>query len=381
MFIEKIPFGLIAIFFGWMTWQAQPSTNQHSSAFVLAATELTNFRLLSGCGEYVLYRPAPDPSAWSATARLAMIAGGVLIWALPLLLYYARQPIRAALGYWILLQMIPPMLLSFIVPITDRYLFLPSVGVCILLADITAGLAGRFRWARWFFWGLFACLVVVCGRKTSAYIDEWRDPRSVWYGAQLKTKSPQVFQFLGEIYQIAGDRVNTFVKSGAALEVTNETRLAEAVLDDASATERLRAEWQGASQTKTNSVAYRDLLWNFAWKHYKESLDHRGKLSTPNLFVNRGRLLVSEGKYEQAIPEFQNALQFAQNSSYEIVRQEGVINALRAIGVAYWNMRNYKEAEQWLLKAQAIQNKSGRAWVPTLDQEVQKIKTLAEGQK
>jgi hypothetical protein len=381
MFIEKIPFGIVVIFFGWMTWQAQPNTNQHSSAFVLAMTELTNLFLLSGCGEYVLYRVAPDPTAWSAMARLGIIAAAVLVWAVPLLLYFARQPIRAALGYWILLQMIPPMLLSFVVPVTDRYLFLPSVGVCILLADIAAGLAGRVKWARWLFWGLFVALAVVCGRKTSAYVDEWRDPRSVWYGAHLKTKNSQVSQFLGEIYQTAGDRVDNFVRTGAALEVTNETRLAETVLNDGSAADRLRAEWQHTSPAKTNSVAYRDVLWNLAWEEYKESLAHRGKLSTPNLFMNRGRLLVSQGKYEAAIAEFQNALQFAQNSSYKIVRQEGVINALRAIGVAYWNARNYKEAEQWLVKALAVQKKSGQVWVPTLDQEVQKIKVLAGGQK
>jgi protein O-mannosyl-transferase len=381
MFAEKIPFGLIVIFFGWMTWQAQPSTNQHSNAFVLAATELTNLGLLSGGGEYVLYRSAPDPVAWSEAARLAMILGAVVIWVLPLVFQLTGQPIRAALGYWILIQMIPPMLLSFIVPITDRYLFLPSVGVCILLADIAAGLAGRYARMPLLFWGLLAGLVAFCGMKTSHYIDEWRDPRSVWYGAHLKTSSSQVSQFLGEIYQNAGDRMNAYVSSSATLDVTNDIKFAEAVLNDASATERLRAEWQGTSAAKTNSIAYRDSLWNLAWEQYKESLNRRGTLSTPNLFMNRGRLLVSQGKYEAAIAEFQNALRFAENSSYEITRQEGAINALRAIGVAYWNMRNYKEAERWLLKAQVIQKKSGQKWVPTLDQEVQKIHALAEMQK
>jgi tetratricopeptide (TPR) repeat protein len=280
-----------------------------------------------------------------------------------------------------LIQMIPPMLLSFIVPITDRYLFLSSVGACILLADIAAGLAGRFARVRWFYWALFAGLVAFCGMKTSRYIDEWCDPRSVWYGVHLKTRSPQVSQFLGEIYQNAGDRVGAFVNSGAALDLTNDVKIAEAVLNDTSATERLNAEWHGTSPTKTNSVAYRDLLWNLAWEQYKESLARRGSLSTPNLFMNRGRLLVSQGKYKAAIVEFQNALRFAETSSYAVTRQEGAINALRAIGVAYWNMRNYQEAEQWLLKAQAIQKKSGQAWVPTLDQEVQKIHALAESQK
>ena len=381
MFAEKVPFGLMTLFFGWMTWQAQPSTNQHSSPFVLAATELTNLSLLSGCDEYFLYRPAPDPTPWSAAARLGIIAGAAIVWLVPLLIYYARQPIRAVLGYWILIQMIPPMLLSFVVPITDRYLFLPSVGACILIADVSAGLAGRLGRAGWLMWGLFVGLAVFCGVKTSEYIDEWRDPRSVWFGAHLKTSNPQVSQFLGEIYQIAGDRVNAFVSAGAKPDVTNEAKFSEAVLKDPSATERLSAEWQGTSPTKTNSVAYRDTLWSLAWEQYKESLAHRGTLSTPNLFMNRGRLLVSQGKYDAAVVEFQNALRFAENSSYEVVRQEGAINALRAIGVAYWNMRNYKEAEQWLLKAQVIQKKSGKPWVPTLDQEVQKIQLLSASQK
>lgn len=381
MFAEKIPFAAIIVFFGWMTWQAQPSTNQHSSPFVLAMTELTNLSLLSAWGQFTLYRAAPDGAAWTAMERIGIISAAVIIWALPLLLYWMRQPIRAVLGYWILVQMVPPMLLSFIVPITDRYLFLPSVGACILLADVVAGWAGRFGRAGWLFWGIFAAFAAYCGVKTSDYIDEWRDPRSVWYGAHLKTKNPQVYQFLGEIYQTAGDRIGAFINSGAKLDLTNETKLAEAVLNDPSSIEKLSAEWQGTSAAKTNSVAYRDALWNLAWEQYKESLVRRGSLSTPNLFMNRGRLLVSQGKYEAAILEFQNALRFAQNSSYEVIRQEGSVNALRAMGVAYWNMRNYKEAEQWLLKAQAVQKKSGQAWVPTLDQEVQKIHMLAAGQK
>ena len=97
--------------------------------------------------------------------------------------------------------------------------------------------------------------------------------------------------------------------------------------------------------------------------------------------MNRGRLLVRQGKPEAAIREFQQALGFAQASSYELVRQETVTHALFAIGVAHWNLHNYKEAEQWLLKAQDTQRKSGRAWVPALDHEVERIKSLAAGQQ
>jgi tetratricopeptide (TPR) repeat protein len=120
-------------------------------------------------------------------------------------------------------------------------------------------------------------------------------------------------------------------------------------------------------------------LWDLAWQRYEESAARRGTLSAPNLFMCRGRLLVNRGKYAQAIPEFQNSLALAQSSSYILVRTEGVTHALFAIGVAYWSMGNYAEAQQWLLKAQAVQKQSGRVWLPALDQEVERIKRVAAG--
>jgi hypothetical protein len=386
---DKVPFGLITVFFGWMTWHAQPGTNQTAHVFVLADTVLTNLWLLTGFGSYVTYRVAPDPAAWSALGRAAVLAGALLVWFAPGLWLYPRRPVRAVFCWWMLVHMVPPMLLSFIVPITDRYLFLPSVGICILLADLAGSclpsarktsLATAFAPYQVGIAGILLLTACVWGAKTWNYLQEWSDPRSVWYGAHLKTKSSQVSQFLGEVYQTAGDRVNEFITSGKAADVTNEFLLAEAVLADPAQAEALRNEWIGHSSGRTNSLGYRDELWKLAWNQYSESLIHRGTLSTPNLFMNRGRLLVSQGKYERAIPEFQNALAFAQNSTYEVIRQESGINAMRAIGVAYWNMHKYGDARQWYLKAQDVQKKSGQTWVPTLDEEVRKISALAAGQ-
>ena len=237
-----------------MTWHAQPSTNQASQAFVLASTQFTNLWLLTGLGQYVLYRPAPDPAAWSQGGRLLIVLAAAACWALPLLLLRARQPLRAALGYWVLIQMVPPMLLGFIVPITDRYLFLPSVGVCILLAHIADPPSPRRPSGRSIGCALLIGLGAVWTAKTWSYLDEWRDPRSVWYGAHFKTSAPQVAEFLGDIYQNAGDRLRNFVDSGAGLAVTREVDLARAVLgDDVATVGRLQAEWQGRAPTGTNS--------------------------------------------------------------------------------------------------------------------------------
>jgi tetratricopeptide (TPR) repeat protein len=249
--------------------------------------------------------------------------------------------------------------------------------VCLLLADIAAGLEGRLARTRWVVWALLAGLGAVWGAKTWNYVGEWRDPRSVWYGAHLKTPNSQVQQFLGEVYQNAGDRVNNFVQHGTPLQLTNDIPFAQAVLGDAAGVERLRAEWVGVAPARTNSIAYRDQLWDFAWQRFEESVARRGTLSAPNLFMGRGRLLVSEGKFTQAIPEFQNALLLAQNSTYAWVRAEGATHALFAIGVAHWHLGNYREAEQWMLKAQAVQKQSGQVWLPGLDQDVERIKALA----
>ena len=376
MIADKIPFGLITFFFGWMTWHAQPSTNQSAHLFVLAGTELANVWLLTGLGQYTLYREAPNPASWSVVARVAIAVTAVAFWALPSLFQKARQPVRAALCYWMLIQMVPPMLLNFIVPITDRYLFLPSVGACVLLADLIVGWADKLPRARWIAWGALAGLAAIWGIKTWNYAAEWSDPRSVWYGAHLKTENSQVHQFLGEVYQNAGDRMDGFVKNGNAA-VTNDLELARVVLGDDARVGRLSDEWAGTTSIRTNSAGFRDLLWSLAWEQFEESLARRGTLSTPNLFMARGRLLVSEGKSAQAIPEFQKALAFAQNSSYDMVRQEGATHALFAIGVAYWNLGNYREAYQWLLKAQTAQRKSGQPWLPTLDKEVERVKRLA----
>jgi len=373
---DKIPFGLISVFFGWMTWHAQPGTNLSPHAFVLAGSELTNLWLLTGFGDYVLYRAGPTAADWSLTMRGVIIASAALVWLLPMLLVRCQQPVRAALGYWILLHMIPPMVLSFIVPVTDRYLFLPSVGVCILLADLAGDFAGRrpkFRWAGWL---MIAGLAAVWTVKTWSYLNEWRDPRSVWYGAHFKTRHPEVAQFLGEVYHNAGDRLNGFVKSGAALAVPNELRLAQAVLADAGKVARLRLEWLNPTPARTNSVAYRDRLWALAWEQYQDALAHRGTLSTPNLFLDRGRLLLDSGKYAQAIPEFANALRFAQASNYRVVREGTATQAMFAIGVAHWNLREYPAAEQWLLQAQALQKQSGQLWIPDLDQQVRRIQGI-----
>jgi tetratricopeptide (TPR) repeat protein len=170
------------------------------------------------------------------------------------------------------------------------------------------------------------------------------------------------------------------MQSGKFANQTNDLLLARAVLSDAVRLERLSAEWSGASVARTNSQAYRERLWSLAWEQYQQAVAHRGTLNTPTLFMRRGMILINRGQYEEAINEFKIGLELGQTHTYEKVRQELGTGLQRAIGVAYWSMGQYVDAKDWLLKAQTTQRQSAQTWVPTLDQEVERITTLARQQ-
>jgi tetratricopeptide (TPR) repeat protein len=230
-------------------------------------------------------------------------------------------------------------------------------------------------------WVALALILGVWSWKTWAYVGEWRDPRSVWYFAAGKSPSPQAYEYSGEVYHDAGDRVSEFIQSGKSPSQTNDLPLARAVLSDSMQLERLRAEWSGASAARTNSLAYRERLWSLAWQQYEQAVAHRGTLNTPTLFMRRGMILINRGRYEEAIKEFKLGLELAQTHTYEKVQQELGTGLQRAIGVACWSMGKYADAKDWLLKAQATQRQSAQTWVPTLDQEVERITTLAREQR
>jgi len=176
---DKVPFVLGAGVIALIVASAQPSMGNRPNAYVLSAALLQNFWLLTGFGQYVIYRLPPN-----ATVGIGLEFVSALflltVFAAPLLLA-RRWPVVTVLIYWILLALIPAQVLSFSHPVTDRYLFFPSVGAVILIAWglISAGKRLGRR-------GLIVAAAILTvigilwGRTTLAYVAEWRDPRSVW---------------------------------------------------------------------------------------------------------------------------------------------------------------------------------------------------------
>jgi hypothetical protein len=379
MFVDKAPFFVISLFFGLMNMEAQPSTGTALSGFVVATSQLMNFWLLSGLGDYVLYRPRPDPASVTVLVQGVVIGSAAVLWLLPLLFYRLRLASGAVLSLWILICMVPPMVLSFLTPVTDRYLFLPSVGSCILVAGLVTHWVRMSPRARLIGWIGLGVLGSVWTWKTVEYVRQWRDPRTVWYFAAPKARSCQAYEFSGNVYQDSAERISSFLRTGTNSFVPADKLLAGTVLS-ADELRQLEAEWAGVTATRTNSTSYRDRLWSIAWGQYEKAVPLRGTLNAPNLFMRRGMVLVGQGRHEQGIKEFEVGLGQAQTHTYEPIRLEMTTLLQRSIGIAYWNLKSYQEAREWLLKAQETQRKAGRTFVSTLDNEVERIKRLASRQ-
>jgi len=373
---DKIPFGLITVFFALRTAAAQPDTRNPFSVFKLGAAFLENLWLMTGLGDYVLYRTPPDARTVSSLTAVLVPVLALVVFAAPFFLRRWFKAVYRALTAWVLIQMIPPMVLNFLTPVSDRYLFLPSVGFCILVALILQAIAKppiRPPVAL----ALTAGIAVLWGAKTWTYVGEWSDPRSVWFAAKTKTASAQVREFLGTLYQDTADRLQNFILTGEPLRATHELALARAVLQDQAVVERLLAEWQANPAAKTNSMAYRGRLLALAWDEFEAAKARVGTLSAPNLFLHRGKLLVSRGKPAEAVAELEHALQLARNHSYDRIRQEDVTLIARALGITYWNMTQYTNALRWYREAQRVQRDSGQVWSPTLETELETVRRLA----
>src|SRR5438046_10161208 len=98
----------------------------HAKAFV------QSLWLLTGLGTYVIYRvpAAPPGDTLSQLVGLGILLG---LFLLPLLLG-KRYPVATVSIYWILFTYLPTQILPFSYPVTDRYLFLPSVGAVVLVS-------------------------------------------------------------------------------------------------------------------------------------------------------------------------------------------------------------------------------------------------------
>ena len=174
--LDKIPYIMLVVVFALPTMGAQPDTRLTASLYVIGNSLAQSLWLLTGLGDYVLYRalPAVDAALWYRLGSMAFpfILLFLLWWVMK------RLPGKAVVCFfWLLLALLPPYALNLVHPVSDRYLFFPSVAACMLLAwGMDAGMQKMKTRGQLTFVVLLSCIMLFWGAKTKAYLQQWQDP-------------------------------------------------------------------------------------------------------------------------------------------------------------------------------------------------------------
>jgi hypothetical protein len=357
--------------------EAQPPTRHGLDIYNLGYVFTQCWWLLTGFGEYVIYRAIPETIGAIGLLYVPVLAGAV---ALPFILRRRVPGLLPAMICWIVLSLIPSQILSFIHPVTDRYLYFPSVGVAVLVAWGILSMASRWKSTGRV---IAVCAIIILASawtyKTRAYLQEWNDPRSVWYGAASKSDDPNVYQYLGSHYQTSADSLSVRLATGG--RVAGQARaLAQTVWERDPRLGDLLDEWADGSFEGPVSLQYRSDLRDMAWGEFERALAVKGKRVRPNLFFRRAKLQFDTGDLEGAREEFLRAYEESRQHTFNEVREEMAVRCHHALGVIAWRQGNLEEALKMFTVARDLEIEVRKVFIPGMDGSIQRLKAEIEDQ-
>jgi hypothetical protein len=278
--------------------------------------------------------------------------------------------------YWILFAFLPSQGLAFQHPVTDRYLFFPSVAAVILIAWALLKASERFgRRGLFATIGLLVIISIAWTRTTLAYLGEWRDPRSVWYGATQKSSDPDAYYNLGSYYQDTAGRLGK-TQRGAPLPKEKAETLAAAVWAGDPRLPQLLSEWQQGQQGGPIEQDFKHHLRRLAYDAYEQRIRNKGILSLPNVYFRRGLILTDDGDRQGARKEFLAAADDAAKFPFAEWRNEMLVRSHNALGIIAWQEENFSEALRWLKMAEEEQTRAGGNWVPDITTNRKKLEGI-----
>jgi 4-amino-4-deoxy-L-arabinose transferase-like glycosyltransferase len=370
--LDKVPYAVVAAYFHFEVAAAQPPTGEPFALIKFGRAIAECLWLLSGFGTQCLYRnwSLPEPASLAGIGSLAVPAAlalgfGLAAWKLPA--RWSREPlILVALT---LFALVPPQILSFEDPVTDRYLFLPSVGVAVLAAWGLVRLA-QLPDVRWRILGglLYAALLAVHAARTLGYLAEWRDPRSVWFAAAEKSNDYQVQLNLGIHYQDLSDQLT--LRNAAVVEPS--LRLAPLVWDDAARVERLAAELSSSKFDGPETTAFVADLRALALPHLETARELRGAKLEPGIHFRIAKIALDQGRRADAKAGFTRTLEQSNLLSFADRRQELLVRTHQALAVIAWQEQDWDGAAREFRTVDQLQRTFGRSWVGDMSEWIQR---------
>jgi tetratricopeptide (TPR) repeat protein len=372
--IDKIPFLAIGVIFGLIVSSAQPPTGHHVDPYIIGNAFAQSFWLLLGFGSYVVYHNPPAPTEQVIFTILAIILL-IGLFLVPLL-FRRRFPIATVLVYWILFGFLPTQVLSFSHPVTDRYLFFPSVAAVILFAWCLSLLTKKIGGLGiTIFLSILALLAIFWTKNTFSYLSEWKDPRSVWYAAQKKSTDAQIYWNMGCYYQDKADGLGT-KKRTEPLSETFARDLARSIWKDSTKLEPLLSEWQKGIKAGPFENEFKTNLLNLAWNYFEKTKQTKGDRILPELYFRRGLILLDKGDLAGAKKEILISLDEGSRHSFEEAKQAALVRGHNALGILEWTAGNYPEALKWLKQAESEQIRFGKIIVPEIGSNLKQLEKI-----
>ncbi len=370
--IDKIPFLVLAAVVAVAVQHAQPSTGLQSDLAMHARAFVQSLWLLTGLGNYVIYRVPPGPEgSLSQSVGLGFLLG---LFLLPLLLR-KRYPVATVAIYWILFTYLPTQVLPFSYPVADRYLFLPSVGAVILIAWLLITVTDHLhRWRVVAVTTLVTAVSFIWLSKTIDYLSEWQDPRSVWFAATRKSNDFHLFYELGWEYLEKAASFGTN-RRNAPLPPEEAKHYASVVWSDDPRLPGFLSELADDRHNGPIENAFKEYLQAKAGENFDYALARKREHITPALFFSRGVLFVDKGDMESAKREFLAELDEASSLPDSEARQEPLISGHYNLAVVEERLGHSKEALSWIRLAEEEQNELGRTVIPGLTASRQQLES------
>jgi tetratricopeptide (TPR) repeat protein len=368
--IDKIPFLLIGVFFALAVASAQPSSGNLPDPFVYMASLGQSLWLLTGFGSYVIYRVPPQPAAMG----LEIIATIVLlaIFFMPLLLR-RRFPMVVVLIYWTLLTYLPSQVLSFVHPVTDRYLFMPSVAVVILIAWGLKNISKKFKRKNLIVSSLALLIIAFFwGIATINYLGEWQDPRSVWFASLKKSNDPDIYYGVGANLLTLASQLGTNPR-GAALSGEEKELLASKIWKEDTRLSKLLLEWKGGQRGGTLEKEFQSNLWKLTEDAFNEALRTKGSRAMPFLYFRLGVLFLDRGNYNEAKKNFLATIDEVSRFTVVDVGHEITVRSYSNLGYLASKQNDYREALSWYKSGEEIQTRFRGNWVPDIIDQRKKV--------
>jgi hypothetical protein len=373
--LDKLPHAALAGAFALVVAGAQPETNVARDAGALAQIASGLLGQLLGLGAPVVFRPIPDASLAAAeelvrgAAVLVAVGGGLF------LLRGCRTGLLLALAT--LLALLPPQVLRFVYPVSDRYLFLATAPFVLLLAGAVRDLlAGRRRV------GLAALAVVVAlggwwSFVTVRTLREWGDPRSVWYAASQRVSDINTHEYLGEHWLAAAEEI---LRAGVEREPLPERTqaLARALGYAPHRLEVMRREWDEDLPHRPGTDAMvRDLLQR-ADEQFELALSIPTERVLPSLHYRRARLHELRGDDSAALAEYERAHADAQRYPIDAVANLFRVQSLYGMGLAADRLGDRQRALACLRRALA-EEQALDAGIEGLEAEIERLEGAGDG--